>query len=112
MRAPGRWVGSADGACDAPHLQYVVGGGEQFPFAVDGVEATPVEASRASDLFDLSEDRFDGDGSFGVDGSTPFGFQFAFHPLQGRGRRTDASGSWKWRVRSNPLGLGGDEQFG
>src|SRR5439155_2687816 len=88
------------------------GHGEQFPFAVDSAEPTPVEPSRPSGLFDLSEDRLDGDGSFGVDGSTPLRFQFAFHPLQRRGRRGDTSASWKWRVRSSPCCLGGDEQFG
>src|SRR5712692_1471608 len=77
---------SADCCGDAPHLQDVVGHGEQFPFAVDGVEATPVEASRSSGFFDLSEDWLDGDRSLGVDGSTPFGVQFAFHSLQRRGR--------------------------
>jgi len=105
-------VGSGEGCCCAPELQDVVGGGEQFPFAVDRLESTPVEPSCSSGFFDLSEDGLDGDGPFGVDGLAAFGVELAFHSLQRCRRGPDAAGARQWRVRSRSSGPGRDEQFG
>ena len=52
-------IGDEGGGSGSPELEEVVGCADQFPFGVDRAEASALESSDASGVFDLTEDRLD-----------------------------------------------------
>src|SRR5258708_12528330 len=71
-------------------LEHVVRCADQRPFGADFVDAAQQELAAALRLFDLSEDRLDDGLAPRVDTLARLAHQFAFHPLDHRGRLRDA----------------------
>jgi hypothetical protein len=72
-------------------LEHVVRCADQRPFGADFVDAAQQELAEALRLFDLSEDRLDDGLTPRVDTLARLAHQFAFHPLDQRGRLRDAA---------------------
>ena len=62
VEVPGRgraWLGGGGGVAGAPEFEEVVGGGDELPFGLAGLEAAALEAVDAADELGVGEDGFD-----------------------------------------------------